>query len=763
MRRTVRREKTAAPMEGLSGSAPGAPRALARVCLSFSGATALSVLVLNGGQMLLLGALGLLTGLASLLRRHVLPGAMLLAVTAGAWLCWFRHMHLLTLEMDWADTTVTLTAQAQDYPRETAYGYALEVRAYGALEGEHLLLYLDEAADIRPGDEVSGEVDLRSARETASGRTYSYYADGISLRGSAEGLTVTRRDTPWTLLPRVWAHALWQELGRLFPSEETAGFLLALATGNRDALPEVLEDALSETGLSHVVAASGLHVSLLISALALLPGSQRTRSLLLLPGLLAFAALAGFTPSICRAALMQAVSLFAPICRREEDPPTSLALALAVILLGNPVAIASVSLQLSFAAMLGLTVLGPRLYRLLEGRPAWLIRIAITLGNTLAATVFTLPLVLWYFGRSSLIAPLSNLLVLWILPLLLPAALFCPLLGLLCPAAGELLALPVGWVAAAVIRLIHALAGVPFAALRADQPRVLAWLLLCYAAGALWFTGLLRGRRRAVLTALLLAAALGLSLRLQAEDGARWALEIAVLDVGQGQCILLAGPEGTAVIDCGSTGGDSAAELEEALAERGLERVDALLLTHWDEDHVSGVEKTLASVPVDALYLPAIPEEGASAARAGTLADAAQDSGVALCWTGEASELTLGETRMELLPVRTEQGMAQAVLVRHGDFTLLITGDLTITEEEMLLETYSLPEVSVLVGGHHGSRYATGTALLEAVRPQAVLFSVGANPYGHPTGEALARVAESGACVFRTDRNGEIDILLPRR
>ncbi len=735
----------------------GAPRVLARLCLSFSIAAALCVFLLSGWQMLALGALGLLGGLTALLRRRALAGAVLLAVMAGAWLSWLTHFHLVTLDLGWAGRTVELTAVAQDYPRPTGYGYALEVCALGPLDGERLLLYLDAAEDIRPGDALSATVSLDSAGENASGPTLSYWADVITLRGSAEGLEVNSRGTPWYLLPRVWAHALAGELDRLFPEEE-ASFLLALATGERGGMPQVLTDDLRDTGLSHIVAASGLHISLLIAVLRLLPGSQKTRSLLLLPCLLAFAALAGFTPSICRAALMQAVSLFAPLLGREEDPPTSLALALAMILSVNPMAAASVSLQLSFAAMLGLMVLCPPIFRRLERLPRPLRGAGMTVGTTLAATAFTLPLVLWYFGESALIGPLANLLVLWTLPLLLPLALICPLAGLACPALGELLAIPAFWAARGVLALIHALADIPFAALRADQPRVIAWLMLGYAVAALWGSGLLRGRARP-LSALLLAGSLVLALLLQAGDRAGIQLEIALLDVGQGQCILLTNGGQTAVIDCGSSGGGSAARLRTALARRGLGEIDHLILTHWDSDHTNGVPELLGTVPVHTLHLPGTQEE-AEGDPSGMCAAAAA-CGAAVCWVEDAGEIALSNAALTLLPMDSDQGPAGAVLVTAGDFSLLVTGDLDLEEEAALAARYHLSPVDVLVGGHHGSRYATGEALLDSVRPQAVLFSAGANPYGHPTGEALARAAAAGARIFRTDLQGEIVILLP--
>lgn len=730
-------------------------RPLAWACLAGSGAVLLGVYFLAGWQLLLSGGLFLFCGLAACLRRHRLVGAALLAAAAGFWLCWCWHFHIALIETVWPGRLEPLALQALDYAQETAYGLSLEAKVLseGPLQGVHLYLYLNaDGLDIHPGDTLQATVKLFSALEDAAPWTYSNYANGIFLQGSASSASVTAQATPWNLLPQVWAYEIGQSLQRLFP-EETAGFLFALTTGNKYALSSGLNAALTNTGLRHIVAASGLHLNLLMTVLFLLPGSRRGKGLLLLPALLAYAALAGFTPSICRAAIMQAVLLLAPLLEREEDGLTSLALALAVILCSNPYAIASVSLQLSFGAMLGLLVFCPALRRKRRrSLPGWLWD---SLVRTLGANVFTLPLVLYYFGSVSLLTPVSNLAVLWVLPVLLPMGMVCALAGWGCPGLAALLALPTGWVAGLVIRLIDTLARIPNTTLSGSSPVFLAWIVLAYLVGSLLYFGCLRGKTTWAAIGLLLAALVSCfwTPRPSLEHGG---VLISLLDVGQGQCILIATEAETAVIDCGSSQPGAEAVLEEAMTGLGRDTIDLIILTHYDSDHTNGVPAILEAYTVGCLVTPAPEDKDTSTADA--LWSKAQAQGTTVSVVDGEVDFALDHAALSLTPIGEGKNSGLAILTTVGAFDLLVTGDADIPSEEALLECWALPQVEVLVAGHHGSKYATGTALLEAICPETVLISVGDNHYGHPTAELLERCQLVGAQVYRTDESGTLTI-----
>ncbi|MCD7761019.1 MAG: DNA internalization-related competence protein ComEC/Rec2 [Clostridiales bacterium] len=735
----------------------GRRRPLACFCLSFAAGVCLSVYALVGWQMLLLGALCLLCGLACCVNRRFLAGACLLAATAGFWLFWCRFYQVTDLENNWVGQTASVTVEAADYSAQSQYGWYVEgtVTDGDGPVGTKVLLWLDESGeDIRPGDTVTAEVRFQTAREEDGVWALSDYADGIWLTGSASCVAVVHvEQTPMPLLPRVWARSLRDSLESLF-SEESAGFLLALTTGQKDGLTDELNDALTRTGLRHIVAASGLHVTLLTSALFfVLPGSRKGKGLILLPALAIFGAVTGFTPSVCRAIVMQTILLLAPVLERQEDPLTSLSLALALMLAVNPYAVASVGLQLSFAAMLGILVVCPHI-RVGKGNRA-LRYIQRGLALTAGANCFTIPLVLYYFRELSLLTPLSNLAISWLLPVLLPLGMACGVLGMFCPEIAMLLALPTEWLTQLAVRLIEALVNIPNGLLTAEHPICLAWVFLCYLVGILALSGRC-GRRTGYASLALLLGTLAVCVRLTDLPGAG-TLTVDLLDVGQGQCILVSGGELTAVIDCGSLTDDAGAVLTDALARRGLDGVDILILTHYDADHTNGVLALCQEGYVERIL---VPEPDTDPEAAEPLLRSAEEAGTEVDILSEETELSAGALTLSVLPVSGGDYDGLCTWVSYGSFDLLVTGDAGFAAEEMLLDTYDLPRMEVLVAGHHGSAYATGEALLEALSPQTVLFSVGENSYGHPTPEAIARCQEAGAALYGTSEQGTVTVVV---
>lgn len=727
-----------------------ARRPLAWVCLAFSLAVTLCVYVLAGWQMLLLMAGALFVGLACCLRQHVLSAGIFLALALGFMLGWLCHYEIKDLELNWAGETKKLSMTAQDYPEETEYGYGLEVVVCteGELEDQRLILWLDELPTaIKPGDLLKGEVTLRSARETDEKWKLSSYSEQVFLCGSCDELDVTARQTPWYLTPRVWAKQMRDHLRELLPSEN-AGFLISLSLGDKSVLSDELYSDLTRTGLSHIAAASGLHVHMICYILFLLPGDRRRKGILLIPLLVAYAAVVGFTPSISRAVLMQSLLLLAPALQRETDGLTSLSLALAFILLQNPVAIANVGLQLSFAAMLGISLFLPKLARW-SGRWGRLEGVKKSLLMTISANMLTLPLVLYYFECVSVLSLLSNLLVVWLLPVLLPLALLCGSTGwdLLTPVLEGLTGM--------VITLIQTLADIPWAVLTTDHKRFVWWLTFCYLMGIIAFRR--QWRRKGVLAAI---AASFLTLAL-CFWSVRWEydssrLTFTMLDVGQGQCLLLTTPEETAVIDCGSQNEDSWEILDRELSLSGRETVDLLFLTHYDSDHMNGAARLLEERQVKKLILPVPTAE--EHIKLNQLMLSAKGQGTEVYFVHETTKLMMGETSLTFFVTHSEEETGLALLATLEDWDVLVMGDADLSAEERLVREEDLPKIEVLAAGHHGSANATGEVLLRAVTPEQVLISVGENSYGHPTEEMLERCEKAGAEVARTDQKGTLSV-----
>ena len=210
------------------------------------------------------------------------------------------------------------------------------------------------------------------------------------------------------------------------------------------------------------------------------------------------------------------------------------------------------------------------------------------------------------------------------------------------------------------------------------------------------------------------------------------------------------------VIDCGGQEDASGETAARFLLARGVTQVDRLILTHFDADHCNGVRQLLRRVRVKTLYVPDVSPENNLRTK---ILFAAAQAGAEIRFVTD--DLTLPDGMRIFAPTGSaeESNTGLCVLAAGEKYDILVTGDLSEQAEYRLLSTHALPRAAVLVAGHHGAASSTSEALLRAIRPEAVLISVGAdNRFGHPADETLRRIEKAGAAVFRTDLSGTITI-----
>ena len=722
-----------------------------KLCLfgaGFALAAAGCVYLRWNGPMLAMAAAALAASFLFRWRGPRRVSVLLLGLCAGILWCFLYEALLLAPAQKIENTHAQRTAVVTGQPRATDYGASVEVDVL--LEGRRFgaLLYGDETLlTLTAGDQVSGPMEAQPAgRSLALGERLYLRSCGLVLVLYADGpLAVTEGTPPLFARLRLF---LQHRIDSLF-SGEIAAFLRALLTGDTSQFSYSTDNDLAVAGLSHTVAVSGMHVAILVSLVQLLTfSSPRLTALLGIPLVAVFTLVTGASPSACRAAVMELLLLGAPLLRREYDRPTALGAAALVLLAQNPWAIANVSFQLSFAAVAGLTLFAMPIQQRLECRlPRF---IAAALAATLSATLFTLPLTLFYFSLLSLVAPLSNLLCLWAVTGALCLGLFAAVL----PPLGPILAIPAAWLSRYVLTVAGLLARFPYAAAYVYNPALLVVgaAALCLGVGVLCFRRRLRWLSAAMLAAFVAAAFVG---RFNLSGA-----QVRVLDVGQGQAILLEVDGFTAVIDCGGEAPEAAGEdMARLLHSAGITRIDALVLTHYDADHAGGAVQLLHRLNVDFAYLPVVEDETGIRAQ---IEAALEEAGARTVFVSGETTVTFSGGQLRLFPALSGgRNDGLAILASAGEYDMLVTGDLDMRQEQQLLLTYSLPQVELLLAGHHGAANSTSAALLQTVRPQLVAISVGAdNRYGHPAAETLSRIATYGATVCRTDLSGTLRINL---
>lgn len=744
-------------------------RRLAWFSAGFSGGVFLGQYLLPENRLLPGAFMALALGFASLilpwwnLRRRAAVLCAALALGLGYNWLYIRQVQrpaeaLLSPE-DGVHTALLL-----EYPRESDFGARVTVKLEG-VPGKAVYYGGRDLLSLEPGQTLSGPLRLQSAARIRDGDVTAFTSDGVFLLAYGRDNPAAGQGSAASLrwLPAAAGRAMREEIALLFQGDD-AGFLAAVLTGDRSGLSEEARIALSEAGLAHILAVSGMHCAMLLALISFIIGKHRRRALFFcaVPLLGFYTLLSGSSPSALRACIMLSFLLAGPLFRRESDGPTSLLAALMLILLANPFAAASVSLQLSFAAMAGILWLTPRLSALMPepwSRRGPLRAVWLSLSVTLGALLFSAPLSAIYFGTLSLLSPLSSLLCLWAAGAALSLGMLAVLSGLVCPPLGRLLALPASLLIRYILGTAGLLARLPGHGISFSNPYARYWLIYVYLLFAALFLTKRVTRRSCLLAAGLAALTLTLSLKLGA---ARYGadLNMTVLDVGQGQSVILSSGEAFALVDCGSGNGwkDAGETAARYLRGMGCGRLDYLILTHYDSDHVSGVPGLLARLEAKRLLVPDT-TDGAGP-RPGVLASAESRGGKIRLVT-DVQTLPFGAGSLTVLPplgggADNERGLT--ILATVGDKDVLITGDMDAATERLLLETCELPDTEAMMAGHHGSKHSSSQALLEAAAPETVCISVGSNSYGHPSEEALARLARQGCAIYRTDLHGTIHL-----
>ena len=729
---------------------------LAQYCLPVDWLPLLAVaaFVLASGRMILHGKVG---------RRVLLIGLGLCLAFGYDWL----YIRQIQRPMEAAvGEMAELTMTVCDYAVSTNFGAKVTVET-DVFPGK-LVYYGDEMLlDLQPGQTVTDTVYLQSASRIRDDDVTTFTSKGVFLlayqRGEAVYGVGSMESVRWW--PIRLGQAMRNQIGQM-TTGDTAAFLVAILTGDKSGLSVQVSNDLSEAGLYHILAVSGMHCGFLMAIVILLLGRHRRRLLAgVMCGLLGFyAVLTGGSPSVVRACIMLMFLLAAPLFRRSSDGPTALSAALMLILLANPFAAASISLQLSFGAMAGILWLTPKLYRMLLGnrkRGRGYQFVASGFSATMGALVFTVPVSAYYFGTLVLVSPLSNLLCLW-------AASIVFILGLIAVVLGFLW-LPLGIAAAVLPRVLiefilgvaHLLAKIPYHAVYFVNPYLKYWLGFAYLLFAVAYWMRSKERRKYVTATVLSVLTLVVTVILGAVEY-NHPLDAVVLDVGQGQSVVLASEKQTALVDCGSANSwyDAGGIAADQLITMGERSLDYLILTHYDSDHINGVEGLLARMRVDTILVPPGRDENGLCEKVFELA---QEHDVSIHTVKSEESISLGTALLTVFPPILEENGSDnenglVVLAAVGEKELLITGDMDSTTERKFLKTYDLPDVEVLLAGHHGSKYSTSDDLLDAVSPERVCISVGSNSYGHPADETMRRLAQNGCGIYRTDLQGNIHV-----
>jgi competence protein ComEC len=584
--------------------------------------------------------------------------------------------------------------------------------------------------------------------------------EGLAARGFCKSSRLLRRlEIPGggpvrqvTARLRAWIRRRLQRA--ILPGPER-GLVLALVLGDRSELDEETAEGFRASGTYHVLALSGAHVALVAGLLT--AGLRRLRfgpaaeAVLTGTALWLYALLVGGDVPVVRAAFMASALLAGRALDLPGDAGNLLGLAGLVLLLAHPSHAWDVGFQLSFGATLGILLLmGP----LARGWPALPLRAEMAVAASVAAQAVLSPILAGWFHRLAPAALVLNLAAVPLSGAVLLSGFAVVVLGPVVPVTGD-----IAWIAAHTLRASANLGPLgPWLDLRVAAPS--SMVVAVQAAG---LVQLARGRRGAGL-ALLLASHLGL-LAGPAPPAADGRLHMVVLDVGQGDSILLRSPGGRVLLVDAGGSYDPRYDVGErrvapVLWATGVRVLEALVLTHAHPDHVGGAPFLLRAFRVEEVWEGPAPLADAAwqrldrALRRARVARRTLVRGDRLEWDGVQIRV-LGPAPPGRPPLHVRNEDSLVLSARLGKVTFLLAGDV-LGEAEAALD---VPSALVVKVPHHGSRSSSAPAFVRRAAPRVALISAGArNPFGHPHPEVIARYTRAGALVLRTDRDGAVEV-----
>lgn len=685
------------------------------------------------------------------------------ALAAG--LAWSHLYALATVPAQLADAAPVVDAVVEGRVvslvdprrRPTRFVFQIDDSATEAGHGPwRVRLSWHGAPGLVPGERWRLPVRLRHAHGYASPGAWDYegwlYWQGIRYTGYVRGEAQPLGLDPGCCRLTRWRQSLSDRLDALPASAFARGVMRAITLGDGGGLDSATRDLFRDTGTSHLMAISGLHIGL-VAALGLgllawlwrhLPGpcarvpARVAGAVFGLTAAIAYAALAGFGLPTQRAMIMLAVAALALIGRRDASPLHALALAMVLVLLWHPPSILAAGFWLSFGAVLVIFAV----LRRAHGWPAWRQALAVQLALGIALWP-----VLGAFGLpAATVAPLVNLLLVPLFgAVVVPASLAVVLLAPL----HEGLAGWLGGHLGSLLDLIHAALAqaAAWSWPTLTQPAPGAVGLLVLAAGL----GLLLAPPGIPLRGLALPLLLVGLLPREPTVPAR-AFELHLLDVGQGLASVVLTRHHVMVFDSGPEypGGFNAAEAVVApfLRHHGRRRIDRLVISHGDSDHAGGLDHLHRSVAVGQLLSGEVERVGAGAQAcvAGTLWD----------WDG---------VRFEILHPPADHSLegndaSCVVRVANAAGSVLLTGDIGRRIERRLVDADAgRLRSDVVVAPHHGSRSSSSAPFVAASAPRHVLYAAGwANRFGFPAAEVAARWDAAGATALNTASAGTISL-----
>jgi competence protein ComEC len=651
-------------------------------------------------------------------------------------------------------------------------------------------IYTSFKGTFRIGNTLSAEGTIQKFKKASNPGQFNEYQYnkmlGIDYKMNADSVKITNTSYSKFLQTLYETKLKYMQIYTEILPEKNAGILAAMILGDTSQLDSEIKELYKESGISHILAISGVHISLL--GITLYQLLRRTKIPLFLTAALSvfiifsYGILTNFSVSTNRAVVMLIVLIGASLIGRTYDILSATSLSALIILIQSPLQIMNAGFLLSFGAIIGIAVIYPILSNLITLKykimDAFLISFSIQ--------IITLPIILYYFYEFPTYSIFINMIILPTSSIIILLAIIAGLAGGIYLPLGRLLIGAVHYILNFYEMVCNIGKKLPGRIILVGRPEFL--IILAYSAILVLFISM--NRKKKVKSSMILLSFLIIILI----KPTNITFEVTFLDVGQGDGIFMRAPSGTTyLIDGGSTDVSKVGQyrIEPFLKSKGVSKIDYAIMTHADADHISGLKELMegmnqsdtrigfikdinknfynGSIQIKHLILPAISSKDDAYKELVVLAES---NGIPILYIKKGDIMEDGKLKITCLhPVPnfifTSRNAYSTVLsVNYKEFDLLLTGDLEEDGEELLVKTLenSTVNYNILKVAHHGSKYSSYEDFLNIVKPEISIISCGLdNSYGHPHSELINRLKsiksdieityESGAVTVQTDGN----------
>ncbi len=556
----------------------------------------------------------------------------------------------------------------------------------------------------------------------------------------------------------------------VLPPEKSA-ILKAMVTGDKDDIDSITRELYAQAGIMHILAISGLHISLISFYIfyileKFLKCNKRKCSIIVLMCLVFYLFFAGFSPSAIRAVIMIGIGLIGNIFYYESDALNNVAIAATCILLVQPLYLWDVGFQLSFIIVTGI-LLGSDIIKN-STLPYY---IKNTLGFSFIASVVSFPIMAYHFYFVSVIGILVNIIILPLTSILLGIGMIVGIVGLFSIQVATFLSGIVYYILWFYEKVCIWATSVPYGYILWGRPLFII-VLLCY---LLLLMIYFYKRNNIYYKCTIIFIEVMILIITFSNQYIFQKDKISFLDVGQGDAIVIQTYDKyTYIVD---TGGKLQATLGNNtgiytvlpyLQEQGISEIDGLFITHMDADHCFGAIELMNTIEINKIYISNYNFEKTPLYE--TFLKNAQKNNIPIFIIGAGDSEKLGNTmqldvlypyyKMKFFDVNDNHG-SLVLHIKSKNTSILLTGDVGIIDETILLQQNTDLKSDILKVGHHGSKYSSTEKFLKAVQPDIAILSYGANNlYGHPHNETIERLQKQNIIFYETAKQGTITVLI---